>query len=314
MTEIRYIYNIVLIIIYSVVLSLSVNHALRSDGESSRHKKILFLLVGLYFLFFIFDNLIISMTEFIAEFGIHYNRTSLGLSTAKTIIFLVNNFCQLCIITHMKEKKLQIFQYVLLLLVFLWMLIPFSSASPMRVFLYYLPNQFLLMYTGFLAKIDTGRLRENIRFYLNKLSIICFVFGFLIILEDLYVIFHIDSYNVLNLKIQNRSYSEDFFSIAVSVLILHYFINYQSTKQQKLDSEISVCSNQSYFFDYYHLTEREREICELVLQHKHNQEIASKLFLSIGTVKTHIHNIFLKMDISKRDQIFELFDTFQKKD
>ena len=62
------------------------------------------------------------------------------------------------------------------------------------------------------------------------------------------------------------------------------------------------------FFKYYKLTEREKEICELLLEHKQNKEIASRLFLSLGTVKTHIHNIYLKMEINRRRQIFELFE------
>jgi len=59
------------------------------------------------------------------------------------------------------------------------------------------------------------------------------------------------------------------------------------------------------------MTEREKEICELLLEHKQNKEIASRLFLSLGTVKTHIHNIYLKMEINRRRQIFELFEKYE---
>nr|WP_241154271.1 helix-turn-helix transcriptional regulator [Streptococcus sp. ZJ1593] len=59
------------------------------------------------------------------------------------------------------------------------------------------------------------------------------------------------------------------------------------------------------------MTDRECEICQLLLEHKNNQEIADCLYLSIGTVKAHIHNIYLKMAIHQRDQIYSLFEDFQ---
>ncbi len=47
-------------------------------------------------------------------------------------------------------------------------------------------------------------------------------------------------------------------------------------------------------------TNREYEIIELMLQGCNNQEIANKLYISIFTVKTHIKNIFNKLDVSTR--------------
>jgi LuxR family maltose regulon positive regulatory protein len=50
------------------------------------------------------------------------------------------------------------------------------------------------------------------------------------------------------------------------------------------------------------LTGREREILQLVCEGLSNQEIARQLVLSVGTVKTHIHNIFGKLGVSNRPQ------------
>jgi LuxR family transcriptional regulator, maltose regulon positive regulatory protein len=50
------------------------------------------------------------------------------------------------------------------------------------------------------------------------------------------------------------------------------------------------------------LTEREQEVLALVCEGLSNQEIARKLTLSVGTVKTHIHNIFGKLGVSSRPQ------------
>lgn len=50
------------------------------------------------------------------------------------------------------------------------------------------------------------------------------------------------------------------------------------------------------------LTEREREILWLITEGLSNQEIAQRLFLSLGTVKAHNHNIFSKLGVSSRTQ------------
>lgn len=50
----------------------------------------------------------------------------------------------------------------------------------------------------------------------------------------------------------------------------------------------------------YNLTRREREVTELICQGKSNKDIAEILFLSESTVKTHIYNIFRKLEVKNR--------------
>lgn len=50
------------------------------------------------------------------------------------------------------------------------------------------------------------------------------------------------------------------------------------------------------------LTEREREILELLARGRSNDEIAEQLFLSRATVKTHVGNVFTKLDLRDRAQ------------
>jgi len=50
------------------------------------------------------------------------------------------------------------------------------------------------------------------------------------------------------------------------------------------------------------LTPREREVLVLVAQGMSNGEIAAKLFLSQGTVKTHVKRIFYKLGLRDRAQ------------
>jgi DNA-binding NarL/FixJ family response regulator len=50
------------------------------------------------------------------------------------------------------------------------------------------------------------------------------------------------------------------------------------------------------------LTEREREILDLVAQHFTNIEIAERLSLSPKTVRNHVSNIFTKLQVADRAQ------------
>jgi ATP/maltotriose-dependent transcriptional regulator MalT len=50
------------------------------------------------------------------------------------------------------------------------------------------------------------------------------------------------------------------------------------------------------------LSERELEVLRLVAMGKSNREIAVELVLALGTVKSHLHNIFQKLDARSRTQ------------
>lgn len=51
------------------------------------------------------------------------------------------------------------------------------------------------------------------------------------------------------------------------------------------------------------LTPREQEVLELASQGATNKEIADRLYLSVGTVKNHVHNILEKLHLKNRAQI-----------
>ncbi|WP_315814747.1 response regulator transcription factor [Paraflavitalea speifideaquila] len=49
------------------------------------------------------------------------------------------------------------------------------------------------------------------------------------------------------------------------------------------------------------LSKRELEVLQLIANGHSNQEIADRLFVSLNTVKTHSSNLFLKLDVKKKD-------------
>ncbi len=50
------------------------------------------------------------------------------------------------------------------------------------------------------------------------------------------------------------------------------------------------------------LTERERAVLTLLVEGNSNREIARKLFIGEATVKTHLHNVYEKLEVANRVQ------------
>jgi DNA-binding CsgD family transcriptional regulator len=77
-----------------------------------------------------------------------------------------------------------------------------------------------------------------------------------------------------------------------------------------VEKEVYVSRNDNFVPDkalvsQLELSKRELEILNLLAQGYSNQEIASKLFVSLSTVKTHNQNLFEKLDVKRRIQAVE---------
>lgn len=75
------------------------------------------------------------------------------------------------------------------------------------------------------------------------------------------------------------------------------------SSQQQENNQLNWNNQLEKLTSDYGLTKREEEILQLVLRGASNQEIADELYITIGTVKTHIHNIYRKLNITKRSQL-----------
>ena len=78
------------------------------------------------------------------------------------------------------------------------------------------------------------------------------------------------------------------------IFLINYFLHYYHPTPLALD-ELS-----EGFRSKYGITDREREIILKVIQGKSNADIASELFISLATVKTHLHNIYTKIGVESR--------------
>jgi len=55
------------------------------------------------------------------------------------------------------------------------------------------------------------------------------------------------------------------------------------------------------------LTKQEQNILQLLLEDKSNKDIAEALFVSVSTVKTHVNNVYKKLNVQTRKEVKSLF-------
>ena len=92
----------------------------------------------------------------------------------------------------------------------------------------------------------------------------------------------------------------------IVVTILHLFGIYYTLKYIFLDNEKLTSTSFekiSNVLKENNITERETEIILLILESYTNKEISDSLFISEGTVKNHIYNIYKKLDVRNRTEL-----------
>lgn len=305
-----FVYNALYVILCTVTLTFSFIYYLKEKNK-------LYLAFVAFISLSIFDNLLISMTEFILNFAEMYNKAFMTTPVLKTSILILNclllSYITACFI---KEKVLFQHYAILITITLWWISVPLVPDSALQVWLYFLPYQLYFIYLGFYLMYNLNK-KEGLSHLAKKYSLsfakIIIIFGILITLEDRFVIFTIDKYDIF--EINNRSFTENLFYILTCLLILNFFL-----RDKELLSIASSTNDNSQQHQYkfqsfcqvYHLTKREQEVFQLLLENEKNQVIADTLHLSLGTVKTHIHNIFIKLNINKRTEIIPCYQLFNE--
>lgn len=86
-----------------------------------------------------------------------------------------------------------------------------------------------------------------------------------------------------------------------SLLVLSIFLNiFLILRQKRLAKNMQNDSLEK-------LTEQEQKVVQEILKNKTNKEIASDMFISVSTVKTHINNLYKKLNVNSREEIKQRF-------
>lgn len=64
----------------------------------------------------------------------------------------------------------------------------------------------------------------------------------------------------------------------------------------------------------YSLSNRETDILELILRGRNVARMSETLFVSENTVRSHSKNLYRKLDVHNRQQVFDLVEEFRQKE
>lgn len=331
LSVLQYSYNTLLIIAYTSVISFAGCMTLL------RRQEIGIPMIGL-FLFFLLDTIIIDLTEFIPAFSDWYNQMFLNTPSIKTVIYLGLAFFSMYSYSALKNHPVSPFHGVVVLLLGLWYIfVPMLNAGALESFLYYTAYQVFIICACIYALRDIprcGLFTEEHQKFLRLTMIVTLVFAVLIIAEDVYVIFFVDSYTEGSVHIYDRNRCEDLLRLAYTVMFYVLFLRFLRngwlgvTKNVLAASEGTVpaapseapvprseTQREEYkklkFAQQLYLTERELEVFSLMLKGMGNQEISDAMTISLGTVKAHVHNIYQKADVTRRYELIRLYEAFE---
>jgi DNA-binding CsgD family transcriptional regulator len=93
----------------------------------------------------------------------------------------------------------------------------------------------------------------------------------------------------------------------ISFFLKQYLMTPRSAAAGRGTADPAVPAALEAFCLRYSLSIREREILALVVEGCSNGEMAKRLFISTGTVKTHMHNVFKKTGTGSRTRLLRLF-------
>ncbi len=126
-----------------------------------------------------------------------------------------------------------------------------------------------------------------------------------------------DSYSVKDISLENLAQAiqvthegDSWIDPAIARVVLQqarktqpYTNKSDSTEKEQETREIeSLDPEYQQVIETYPLTERELEVIELIVAGCNNAQIAEKLYITVGTVKTHVRNILNKLCVDDRTQ------------
>lgn len=186
--------------------------------------------------------------------------------------------------------------------------------GPMHQWLYYTMRQAFLVFVGLYIfwtarKSTQVELKARVNNQRKHLIIGAILVG-CIVAEDFYNIQIVPmslAPSWLQLYLSERNFSENVFACYFAILLIIHSYHVLSIRMQEAPEEKNVSDldrhieeQMPFYRNAYKLSNRETEVMRLVVLGKSNQEIADELFLAVGTVKTHIHNILVKTEQQNR--------------
>ncbi len=132
--------------------------------------------------------------------------------------------------------------------------------------------------------------RMNIRIENKKLFLIGLTVLIVICVVVFNVVYFSSYYGIVQID-----YINSLLLVPFILLIFSFGIFIEQNKQKEKLKKI----------DTFNLTPKEKEVTQMILDKKKNQEIANAIYVELSTIKTHINNIYKKVNVKNRKELFD---------
>ena len=187
------------------------------------------------------------------------------------------------------------------------------------------------LYRHMLRREPDGAAREDAEKYKMLIGMMC-LFSVLAVLENAAYVFgvKVPVDELFPFYGNQMNLFSDAFCVVLSIwLVMFTQRERERYMSQKIESVLQQRMNEFQVYEqekskavgkeqltefcaYYGLTERETEILRLILEGKSNQELSKELYITVGTVKAHVHSIFGKLEVTRRSQLMTMFMNYGK--
>lgn len=299
MDNLLFVYNIVLTIFFTIDFT-----GFYVIYMKNRKREFLFL--ALLYLLLIIDNSLIYISEFSYSFQLLYETSTIVHIIIDLIYFGIILTARLIILEIFNDKFTIREKYICILIPIILSILSIFASYEISDGLIFISFFIALSYIGFKSYKNINN-NPNIfnektskKYKLFILTIIMLnILG--IIESSIYYIKYFNNSYLYLIALESRFISFDIIKLLICIIGIK---NLYSSFERLFDKK-SIGDKLNDFCIKYSLTNRQREIIELIIDGYSNKEISNTLHITEGTVKTHIYNIFKKTDISSRNQLLK---------
>ncbi len=281
------------------------------------------LYISLMFLLFITDNLVLYMIEFLPVFSNYYEIVVAPEPYITNFLWLAIVFCYRAIFCSLRDEEMRMSEKLmwigLLLLIF-----ASTALYGISVFKYVVLFSRHGTAIGVFAFALHKTLKERkmgLRCQAEHLAVPKISPAFIIASLVLQITATIEGFAEIFghvSLIEGRSLSIEFISILYSFSAVWFLVPLlvSSPATEEKSTVLAAGDNNMLgdFCDKFELTRRERDVLNLLVQGLSNADISSKIYISEGTVKAHVHNIYTKLGVRSRLQLLSKLSDYKKSD
>ena len=319
MEAIVFLYNIILTVAFALNFAVYI-------GIYVKTKERTHLFIGLMFFLFTMDNLLLYMMEFLPGFPAFYSEYLMGKPYISNILgLLIVLSYRLVLASDNRQKPGDIEKAIWVCLFAVYMvttsLYPHELAMTSMLILRSLLSVSVVVLSfeerRILGETGASKADEAIRFDISsKFILLALALQITEAGERFFDYFaDISFWNDRYISIEILSIVFSAAGLWHAVNLIKGILNREAEGLPKLQEPVLTVEISSYldaFCQEFGMTPREREVMELLVMGKSNVEIGEQMVISQGTVKTHVHNIYKKLEINGRIQLMNLLSEYNR--